>query len=83
MKLKDKADLKVTAYDFSKYGKIRGEVAFISPGTVENDDKRTYYKVQISFKQDRSDRFAKEWHLQPGKLMPRSFRAASRCCSTC
>jgi membrane fusion protein, adhesin transport system len=66
VKVKDKADLKVTAYDFSKYGKIKGEVSFISPGTVENDDKRTYYKVQISFKQGRSDRFAKEWHLQPG-----------------
>jgi membrane fusion protein, adhesin transport system len=66
VKLKDKADLKVTAYDFSRYGKINGEVSFISPGTIENEDKRTYYKVQISFDQNRSDRYAKEWHLQPG-----------------
>jgi HlyD family secretion protein/adhesin transport system membrane fusion protein len=78
VKLKDKADLKVTAYDFSKYGKIRGEVAFISPGTVENDDKRTYYKVQISFKQDRSDRFAKEWHLQPGMTVDAEIISGSK-----
>jgi HlyD family type I secretion membrane fusion protein len=78
VKLKDKADLKVTAYDFSKYGKIRGEVSFISPGTIESDDKRTYYKVQISFRQDRSDRFAKEWHLQPGMTVDAEIISGSK-----
>ena len=78
VKVKDKADLKVTAYDFSKYGKIRGEVAFISPGTIENDDKRTYYKVQISFNQDRSDRYAKEWHLQPGMTVDAEIISGSK-----
>jgi adhesin transport system membrane fusion protein len=78
VKLKDKADLKVTAYDFSKYGKIRGEVSFISPGTVDNDDKRTYYKVQISFNQDRTDRFAKEWHLQPGMTVDAEIISGSK-----
>ena len=34
VKVNDKAELKVTAYDFSKYGKIKGEVAFISPEHV-------------------------------------------------
>jgi len=42
----DKAELKVTAYDFSKYGKIKGEVSDISPTTFEQDDKRYYYKCQ-------------------------------------
>jgi adhesin transport system membrane fusion protein len=78
VRLKDKADLKVTAYDFSKYGKIRGEVAFISPGTIESDDKRTYYKVQISFEQGRSDRFAKEWHLQPGMTVDAEIVSGSK-----
>ena len=36
VKVNDKAEIKVTAYDFSKYGKIKGEVAFISPGTMEH-----------------------------------------------
>lgn len=78
IKVGDKADLKVTAYDFSKYGKIRGKVSFISPGTVESDDKRTYYRVQISFKQDRSDRFAKEWHLQPGMVVDAEIISGSK-----
>jgi adhesin transport system membrane fusion protein len=78
VKLKDKAEIKVTAYDFSKYGKIRGEVAFISPGTLEHDDKRTYYKVQISFKQERSDRFAAEWQLQPGMTVEAEIISGSK-----
>jgi adhesin transport system membrane fusion protein len=78
VKVKDKADLKVTAYDFSKYGKIRGEVAFISPGTIESDDKRAYYKVQITFNQDRSERFAKEWHLQPGMTVDAEIISGSK-----
>ena len=77
VRLKDKADLKVSAYDFGKYGKIRGEVSFISPGT-ESDDKHTYYKVQISFKQDRSDRFANDWHLQPGMTVDAEIVSGSK-----
>ena len=47
VKVDDKAELKVTAYDFSKYGKMKGEVSAISPTTTENEDKRSYYKVMI------------------------------------
>jgi membrane fusion protein, adhesin transport system len=78
VKLKDKAEIKVTAYDSSKYGKIKGEVAFISPGTLEHDDKRTYYKVQISFKQERSERFAGEWRLQPGMTVDAEIISGSK-----
>ena len=50
VKIADKAELKVTAYDSSRYGKIKGEVATISPTTFESDDKRShYYKVVIRF----------------------------------
>jgi membrane fusion protein, adhesin transport system len=78
VKLNDKAEIKVTAFDFSKYGKIQGEVAFISPGTLEHDDKRTYYKVQITFKQERSGRFAAEWQLQPGMIVDAEIIGGSR-----
>jgi hypothetical protein len=62
----DKAELKVTAYDFSKDGKIKVEVTDISPTTLEQEDKRYYYKVHIRFNPNRSDRFAAVWRLQPG-----------------
>ena len=77
VKLKDKADLKVTAYDFSKYGKIRGEVAFISPGTVENDDKRTITRSRSA--SSRTDRTcSEEWHLQPGMTVDAEIISGSK-----
>jgi len=77
-KVGDKAELKVTAYDFSKYGKIKGEVTDISPTTFENDDKRSYYKVLIRFDPGRSDRFASEWRLQPGMTVDAEIISGSK-----
>jgi hypothetical protein len=42
IKVQDKAQ--VTAYDSSKYGKVKGEVTDISPTTFEDDDKSRYYR---------------------------------------
>ena len=74
----DKAELKVTAYDFSKYGKIKGEVSDISPTTFEQDDKRYYYKVRIRFNANRSDRFAAVWRLQPGMTVDADIISGSK-----
>jgi membrane fusion protein, adhesin transport system len=74
----DKAELKVTAYDFSKYGKIKGEVTDISPTTFEQDDKRYYYKVHIRFNPNRSDRFAAVWRLQPGMTVDADIISGSK-----
>ncbi len=78
VKVNDKAELKVTAYDFSKYGKIKGEVTAISPTTTENDDKRSYYKVIIRFDPDRSDRYTAEWQLQPGMTVDAEIISGSK-----
>lgn len=74
----DKAELKVTAYDFSKYGKIKGEVTDISPSTFEHEDKRYYYKVHIRFNPNRSDRFAAAWQLQPGMMVDADIISGSK-----
>lgn len=78
VKVNDKAELKVTAYDFSKYGKIKGEVSSISPTTTENDDKRSYYKAIVRFNPDRSDRYTAEWHLQPGMTVDAEIISGSK-----
>ena len=78
VKVGDPAELKVTAYDFSKYGKIKGEVASISPSTFELDDKRSYYKVVIRFDPNRTDRFAAAWKLQPGMTVEADIISGSR-----
>ena len=78
VKVYDKAELKVTAYDFSKYGKIKGEITHISPTTFEHEDKRHYYKVLIRFNPGRSDRFAATWQLQPGMSVDAEIISDSR-----
>ena len=78
VKVNDKAELKVTAYDFSKYGKIRGEVKAISPTTTENEEKRSYYKVMVRFDASRSDRYKAEWQLKPGMTVDAEIISGSK-----
>jgi HlyD family secretion protein/adhesin transport system membrane fusion protein len=78
IKIGNGAELKVTAYDFSKYGKIKGKVSAVSPTTVENEDKRSYYKVIVSFDPGRSDRYSNEWHLQPGMTLEAEIISGSK-----
>jgi adhesin transport system membrane fusion protein len=78
VKVGDPAELKVTAYDFSRYGKIKGEVASISPSTFELDDKRSYYKIVIRFDPNRPDRYSAAWKLQPGMTVEADIISGSR-----
>jgi membrane fusion protein, adhesin transport system len=79
VRLNDKAELKVTAYDFSKYGKIQGEIKAISPTTTsENEEKRAYYKVMVRFDANRSDRYAAEWQLKPGMTVDAEIISGSK-----
>lgn len=78
VKVNDKAEIKVTAYDFSKYGKIRGEVKAISPTTTENEEKRSYYKVMVRFDASRSDRYSAEWQLKPGMTVDAEIISGSK-----
>jgi len=41
------ATIKITAYDFSIYGGLKGKVVNISPDTIMEEDKKIYYEVQI------------------------------------
>lgn len=49
VKVADKAQLKVSAFDPSRFGKIGGEVVDISPATFEDENRRGYYKVLIRY----------------------------------
>jgi HlyD family secretion protein/adhesin transport system membrane fusion protein len=72
------AELKVTAYDFSKYGKVKGEVASISPSTFELGDKRSYYKVVIRLDPHSNAAAAAGWKLQPGMTVEADIISGSR-----
>jgi HlyD family secretion protein/adhesin transport system membrane fusion protein len=66
VKLGNRAQLKVTAYDSNKFGKIDAQVAEISPTTFEDEEThRFYYRALIRYDQTRAPG-RRAWHLQPG-----------------
>ena len=73
VKVGNPAELKITAFDFSKYGKLKGEVASISPSTFELDDKRSYYKAVI-----RMQTLTGAWMLQPGMTVEADIISGQR-----
>jgi adhesin transport system membrane fusion protein len=78
VKIGDRAEMKVSAYDFSKYGKLEGQVSAISPTTVEHDDKRLYYKVMITLDTDRSAQRSSDWQLQAGMAVDAEIVSGSK-----
>ncbi|MCM1179794.1 MAG: HlyD family efflux transporter periplasmic adaptor subunit [Clostridium sp.] len=40
-------DIKVDTYDYQKYGKLNGTVAYISPDAAENEQMQKVYKVEV------------------------------------
>lgn len=47
IKVGQKAKIKVSAFDYSRYGRIDGEVIKISPSTFLDKDKQPYYLTKI------------------------------------
>jgi adhesin transport system membrane fusion protein len=78
VKLGDKADIKVSAFDYSKYGKLRGEVASLSPTTFETDDHQLYYKAVIRLDPKRSAAFLPYSHLQAGMMVDADIISGSK-----
>ena len=66
-----KASVKITAYDYSIYGDIPGQVFNISPDTVEGpdpQDKTPYYKVMVETEKSYLERAGKRYPLRSGML---------------
>jgi hypothetical protein len=57
---------------------LKGEVAAISPTTIENEDKRSYYKVTIGFEPARADQYSAEWQLQSGMAVDAEIISGSK-----
>ena len=66
VRLGDQADVKVSAFDYARFGKLKGEVTSISPTTFETEDHQFYYKALIRLDPKRSTAFAPFARLQPG-----------------
>lgn len=67
------AALKLDAYDYSIYGVVRGEVAYLSPDALsERTDKgeQPYYRVQIRFDEAALDKLNREHPGKPIDIQP-------------
>jgi len=78
VKLGDAADIKVSAFDFTRYGKLNGEVSSISPTTFETEDKQLYYKALIKFDPEDAANFKPFTRLQPGMTVDADIISGSK-----
>ena len=78
VRLGDRADVKVSAFDYTRYGKLRGEVESISPTTFEGEDKEYYYKALIRLDPKRSTKFTPYSRLQPGMVVEADIISGSK-----
>ncbi len=63
---KQKTTVKVSAYDFAIYGGLDGRVIGISPDTIVDKDKNTFYKIFIKTKQKVNSNTKQNINLIPG-----------------
>lgn len=63
-----KAIVKFSAYDFSIYGGLEGEVINISPDTITEKDDKTYYLVRIKTEKNYIGREEKQMKIIPGMV---------------
>jgi membrane fusion protein, adhesin transport system len=61
-----KAMLKFSAYDFSIYGGVEGQVVNISPDTITEKDDKTFYIVRIETDQNYLGSSSKPMNIIPG-----------------
>ena len=66
-----KALVKITAYDYSIYGGLEGEVTMISPDTLQDEVKRDVYYYRVYIRTDSNhltNRQGKEFPVFPGMI---------------
>ena len=63
-----KAIIKLTAYDFSIYGGLEGEVGFISADTITDDDDNTFYLVHVKADKDYLDYKNEKLYVKVGMV---------------
>lgn len=79
------ATVKITAYDYSIYGGLKGKVQYISPGTLKDDQKAaagrpddTYYRVQILTDSSLLEAGGRSLPIIPGMLATVEIRTGEK-----
>lgn len=61
--------IKVTSYDFSRYGSINGTVAGLSATTFANERGQTFYKGMVTLEQNYVGKDPKQNRILPGMIV--------------
>ncbi|WP_116600167.1 HlyD family type I secretion periplasmic adaptor subunit [Primorskyibacter marinus] len=75
------ASVKITAYDFSTYGDLRGVVTQISEDTVEEDTPQgpaDFYRVMVRTDQSYLERFGEKYSIRPGMIAQVDIESGKR-----
>lgn len=75
------ASVKITAYDFSTYGDLRGEVVQISEDTVEEETKQgmqDFYRVMVATEQNYLERYEEKYFIRPGMVAQVDIESGKR-----
>lgn len=62
------AMVKITAYDFTIYGGLKGKVVDISPDTIKNDKGESFYRVRVRTDENSLHRDGKPLPIIPGMI---------------
>ena len=76
-----KALVKITAYDYSIYGGLQGEVTMISPDTIQDDVKRDVYFYRVYIRTNTNhleNKQGKEFPIFPGMIATVDIKSGSK-----
>lgn len=76
-----KALVKITAYDYSIYGGLEGEVTMISPDTIQDEVKRDVYYYRVYIRTDSNHLTNKDLHefpIFPGMIATVDIKTGSK-----
>lgn len=75
------ASVKITAYDFSTYGDLRGTVMQISEDTVEEETRQgpqDFYRVMVGTEQNYLERYGEKFYIRPGMVAQVDIESGDR-----
>ncbi|ETX28836.1 HlyD family efflux transporter periplasmic adaptor subunit [Roseivivax isoporae] len=75
------ASVKITAYDFSTYGDLRGTVLQISEDTVEEETRQgpqDFYRVMVGTERNFLERFGQKYSIRPGMVAQVDIESGKR-----
>lgn len=70
--------IKVTSYDFSKFGAINGKIIHISPTTFTEANKSPFYKVKIDLEKDYVGDNPDQFKIIPGMIVEGNVKAGKK-----